>query len=182
MLDSLVTRIMVSMLEDVVTRGTGANVRRAGLPFSVQAGGKTGTTNDGTDVWFNGFTPSLVATVWFGMDSPVPIFEVGPGRRQATGGGLVAPVWGAFMRRVYVGVDGDEDNGVAAQRPLLPMPDRIPLPPGLHTVLVDRKTGKLASRWCAEEDQYLEYYIPGTAPTEFCDRSDRRFRVPRGGR
>jgi penicillin-binding protein 1A len=181
-LDSLVTRIVVSMLEDVVTRGTGANVRRAGLPFSVQAGGKTGTTNDGTDVWFNGFTPSLVATVWFGMDAPVPIFEVGPGRRQATGGGLVAPVWGAFMRRVYVGVDGDEDNGVAAQRPLLPMPDRIPLLPGLHTVLVDRKTGKLASRWCAEEDQYLEYYIPGTAPTEFCDRSDRRFRVPRGGR
>ena len=181
-LDSLVTRIVVSMLEDVVTRGTGANVRRAGLPFSVQAGGKTGTTNDGTDVWFNGFTPSLVATVWFGMDAPVPIFEVGPGRRQATGGGLVAPVWGAFMRRVYVGVDGDEDNGVAAQRPLLPMPDRIPLLPGLHTVLVDRKTGKLASRWCAEEDQYLEYYIPGTAPTELCDRSDRRFRVPRGGR
>ena len=181
-LDSLVTRIMVSMLEDVVARGTGANVRRVGLPYSVSAGGKTGTTNDGTDVWFNGFTPNLVATVWFGMDSPIPIFELGPGKRQATGGGLAAPVWGAFMRRVYAGVERDEENGVEAQAPLMATPDRIPLLPGLNTVLIDRKTGKLASRWCAEEDQYLEYYIPGTEPTEFCDRSNRRFRVPRIGR
>ncbi|MDA0313466.1 MAG: hypothetical protein O2992_15325, partial [Gemmatimonadetes bacterium] len=56
---------------------------------------------------------------------------------------------------------------------------RWPLLPGLNTVLVDRSTGKLASRWCPQEDQYPEYYIPGTEPTEFCDRSDRRFRVPR---
>jgi penicillin-binding protein 1A len=184
-LDSLVTRIMVSMLEDVVVRGTGYNAIRVrgGLPCAVPAGGKTGTTNDGTDVWFNGFTPNMVATVWFGMDSPVPIFELGPGKRQATGGGLAAPVWGSFMRRVYGGVQGDEENGVEAQPPLLATPDRIPLLPGLNTVLVDRKTGKLASRWCDEENQYLEYYIPGTEPTEFCDRSDRRFRIPRiGGR
>ena len=180
-LDSLVTRIMVSMLEDVVVRGTAYNAIRvrAGLPYAVPAGGKTGTTNDGTDVWFNGFTPNMVATVWFGMDSPVPIFELGPGKRQATGGGLAAPTWGAFMRRVY---EGDEENGVEARPPLLSTPDRIPLLPGLSTVLVDRKTGKIASRWCEEENQYLEYYIPGTEPTEFCDRSDRRFRVPRIGR
>ena len=184
-LDSLVSRIMVSMLEDVVARGTGYNaVRvRAGLPYDIPAGGKTGTTNDGTDVWFNGFTPNLVATVWFGMDAPVPIFELGPGKRQATGGGLAGPVWGAFMRRVYIGVEGDEENGVEAQPPLLPVPDRWPFLPGLNAVLVDRKTGKLASRWCDEENQYLEYFIPGTEPTEFCDRSDRRFRIPRiGGR
>ena len=52
--------------------------------------------------------------------------------------------------------------------------------PGINAVLVDRVTGKLASNWCSEEDQYLEYYLPGTEPTEFCDRSGgRRFRVPR---
>ncbi len=183
-LDSLVTRIIVSMLEDVVVRGTAYNAIRvrAELPYAVPAGGKTGTTNDGTDVWFNGFTPNMVATVWFGMDSPVPIFELGPGKRQATGGGLAAPTWGAFMRRVYEGEEGDEENGVEARPPLLSTPDRIPLLPGLSTVLVDRKTGKIASRWCEEENQYLEYYIPGTEPTEFCDRSDRRFRVPRIGR
>ncbi len=183
-LDSLVSRVMISMLADVVARGTGRGVRsRAELPYSVPAAGKTGTTNDGTDVWFNGFTPTLVATAWFGMDRPVPIFELGPGRLQATGSQIAVPAWGAFMRRVYVGVEADEENGVAAQPPLLPIPDGWPSAAGLHTVLVDRTTGKLASRWCDEEDQYLEYFIPGTEPTEFCDRSDRRFRIPRiGGR
>ena len=37
---------------------------------------------------------------------------------------------------------------------------------------------QLASQWCPEEDQYVEYYIPGTEPTEFCDRTSRRFRLP----
>jgi penicillin-binding protein 1A len=186
-LDSLVTRIMVSMLEDVVVRGTGYNAVRvnAGLPYDVPAAGKTGTTNDGTDVWFTGFTPTLMATVWFGMDAPVPIFTLGPGRRQATGGGLAAPVWGGFMRRVYDGraaeldSDGNEIDGTEMDS-ILPVPERWPLLSGLNAVLVDRRTGNLASRWCDEQDQYVEYYIPGTEPTEFCDRSGgRRFRIPR---
>jgi len=177
-LDSLTARIMVSMLGDVVLRGTAANaVRiRAGLPYEVPAAGKTGTTNDGTDVWFNGFTPNLQATVWFGMDTPVPIFELGPGRRQATGALIPAPVWGSFMRRVYMGVEGDEENGIEEQPPLLPIPDSWAPHPGLISMLVDRQTGLRASRWCPEEDQYLEYYIPGTEPTALCDRSNRRFR------
>ncbi len=180
-LDSLPTRIMVDMLQDVVRRGTGYTAIRvrAGLPYEVPAAGKTGTTNDGTDVWFNGFTPNLIATVWFGMDNPQPIFELGPGKPQATGGGLAAPVWGEFMRRVYVGVEADEENGQEEQPPLLPVPNQWPVPDGLKTVLVDRETGLLASRWCAEEDQYIEYFIPGTEPTELCDRSSRRFRFPR---
>ncbi|MDA0329121.1 MAG: PBP1A family penicillin-binding protein [Gemmatimonadetes bacterium] len=180
-LDSLPARIMVDMLQDVVRLGTGYNAIRvrAGLPTEVPAAGKTGTTNDGTDIWFTGFTPNLLATVWFGMDSPVPLFRLGPGRRQATGGGLAAPVWGAFMRRVYEGVEADEDNGTLAVAPLRPIPNEWPMLPGLNAVLVDRKTGQLASRWCPQEDQYVEYYIPGTEPTELCDRSSRRFRFPR---
>ena len=178
-LDSMVSRIMVSMLEDVVIRGTGYNAIRVrgGLPYQVSAGGKTGTTNDGTDVWFAGFTPNLLATVWFGMDAPIPIFSLGPGKRQATGGGLAAPVWASFMRRVYMGGQSDEDNtNYEPHGPLLPIESGWPLMPGLNAVLVDRSTGKLASRWCAEEDRYLEYYLPGTEPTELCDRSSRRFR------
>ena len=178
-LDSMVSRIMVSMLEDVVIRGTGYNAIRVrgGLPYQVSAGGKTGTTNDGTDVWFAGFTPNLLATVWFGMDAPIPIFSLGPGKRQATGGGLAAPVWASFMRRVYMGGQSDEDNtNYEPHGPLLPIESGWPLLPGLNAVLVDRSTGKLASRWCAEEDRYLEYYLPGTEPTELCDRSSRRFR------
>ena len=178
-LDSMVSRIMVSMLEDVVIRGTGYNAIRVrgGLPYQVSAGGKTGTTNDGTDVWFSGFTPNLLATVWFGMDTPIPIFSLGPGKRQATGGGLAAPVWASFMRRVYMGGQSDEDNtNYEPHGPLLPIESGWPLLPDLNAVLVDRSTGKLASRWCAEEDRYLEYYLPGTEPTELCDRSSRRFR------
>ncbi len=179
-LDPRVARIAVSMLEDVVVRGTGNNAIRnvAGLPREVPAGGKTGTTNDGTDVWFSGFTPNLLATVWFGMDNPQPIFRLGAGR-QATGGLLAAPVWGRFMRQVYYGSSGDSDGGGGATEALLPVPSPWPLGDGLTTALVDRRTGQLASRWCDEEDQYVEYFIPGTEPTEFCDRSgNRRFRIP----
>ena len=92
---------------------------------------------------------------------------------------MAAPVWGAFMKRVYEGVEADEANGIEEQVPLLPIPEEWPIPDGLHTVLVDRLTGKIASRWCPEEDRYLEYYIPGTEPTQLCDRSNRRFRIPR---
>ncbi|MDX1646775.1 MAG: PBP1A family penicillin-binding protein [Longimicrobiales bacterium] len=180
-LDSLPTAIMVDMLQDVVRRGTGYTAIRvrAGLPYEIPAGGKTGTTNDGTDVWFNGFTPNLLATVWFGMDNPQPIFELGGGRRQATGGGLAAPVWGAFMRAVYLGTEADEESGTEERSPRLSVPDPWVMPDGLNAVRVDRETGLLASRWCPEEDRYLEYYIPGTEPTELCDRSGRRFRFPR---
>jgi membrane carboxypeptidase/penicillin-binding protein len=98
-MDSLTARIMVSMLEDVVARGTAATaVRiRSELPYEVPAAGKTGTTNDGTNVWFMGFTPNLMAAVWFGMDRPINIWD------RATGGGDAAPVWGRFMKRVYYG-------------------------------------------------------------------------------
>jgi penicillin-binding protein 1A len=175
-LDSLVSRIMVSMLEDVVIRGTGATAIRvvAGLPYEVPAAGKTGTNNEGTDVWFSGFTPNLLATVWFGMDTPAPILLAGGG----TGGGLAAPAWGSFMRQVYYGVEADEENGIAGHESLLAIPAAWAPHPGLHAVLVDRRTGQLASQWCPAEDQYMEYYIPGTEPTEYCDRSARRFRLP----
>jgi penicillin-binding protein 1A len=176
-LDSMVASVAVSMLQDVVTMGTGYNAIRvdAGLPREVAAAGKTGTNNEGTDLWFSGFTPNLLATVWFGLDTPTPIYVGGTG----TGGGLAAPVWGNFMRRVYYGVEGDEANGVAAVDPLLPIPPPWTPHPELKPLLVDRVTGLLASQWCPTEDQYVEYFIPGTEPTEPCDRTERRFRIPR---
>ena len=191
-LDSLVTRIAVDLLKGVVDGGTGYLAIRinAGLPYGVAAAGKTGTTNEGTDVWFNGFTPNLQATVWFGMDLPVTV------RPNATGGGDAAPVWGDFMRRVYYGVPAtaaveavaatDDTEAVEAAEategvdPILPVPETWTVPPGLSTRLVDRKTGKLASRWCPEEERMVELFLPGTEPTEFCDRQDLDiFRIPR---
>jgi hypothetical protein len=83
------------------------------------------------------------------------------------------------MRRVYYGIEGDEENGIEPMDPLLPIPAEWGSHAGLNAVLVDRRTGNLASRWCPVEDQYTEYYIPGTEPTEQCDRSNRRFQIPR---
>jgi penicillin-binding protein 1A len=114
-LDSLPARIIVDMLQDAANRGTGANHRHPGIPGTlpyaspVPTGGKTGTTNDGTDTWFNGFTPNLVATVWFGMDRPVAIAR--PVSPQATGGFYAAPVWGRFVRHVYYGSQEDGTPG-----------------------------------------------------------------------
>lgn len=171
-LDSLTARVMVSLLEDVVAQGTGYTGVRVsgGLPHEVPAAGKTGTTNDGTDVWFLGFTPDLLAAVWFGMDRPANIW---PG---TTGGGDAAPAWGRFMRQVYYGdPPGAEADSLGERRgPLLPVPETWPFPPGIVTRRVDSKTGLLASRWCPEDQAYTEYYLPGTEPTEYCDMSGPR--------
>ena len=175
-LDPLVARIMISMLQGVVTGGTGYNAIRAAygpvaLPAEVAAGGKTGTTNEGADIWFNGFTPNLLATVWFGLDRPQQIW---PG---ATGAGAPAPVWGNFMKRVYYGDPNALDQEL--REPLIPIPEPWAIPEGLVTRLIDGTTGKLASQWCTQEEPIIEMFLPGTEPTEFCDRDDfGLFRFP----
>ena len=82
---------MVSMLGDVIDRGTGSVVRRGGVAFPV--GGKTGTTNDFKDAWFVGFSSNLVVGVWVGFDQPRSI------GREAYGSRYAAPIWTDFMRR-----------------------------------------------------------------------------------
>jgi penicillin-binding protein 2D len=82
---------MVSMLQDVVERGTGAAARRHGVRGSVA--GKTGTTNDYHDAWFVGFSSSVVAGVWVGFDQPQRI------RSGASGSRMALPIWSDFMRR-----------------------------------------------------------------------------------
>lgn len=161
-IDESVARIMVSMMQDVVSAGTGTTVR-ASLPYEVPAAGKTGTTNESSNVWFGGFTPNLVALVWFGMDRPIQI------RPNATGGGDAAPVWGEFMRDVYLGTT--EEDSDESFEPMLPIPEDWPMVAGLTTRRVDSRTGKRASEWCPEEDAYTELYLPRTEPTELCDRS-----------
>ena len=82
---------MVTMLQDVVDRGTGAAARSLGVRFPV--GGKTGTTDDFHDAWFVGFSSSLVVGVWVGFDQPEPI------GREAYGARVALPIWAEFMRR-----------------------------------------------------------------------------------
>ena len=82
---------MLTMLEDVVDRGTGAAARRLGVHGAI--GGKTGTTNDYRDAWFVGFNASVVVGVWVGFDQPEKI------RDGATGARVALPIWADFMRR-----------------------------------------------------------------------------------
>jgi penicillin-binding protein 1A len=82
---------MVSMLSDVIDRGTGSSARRMGVTFP--SGGKTGTTDDFKDAWFVGFSSSVVAAVWVGYDQPKTIAREGYGSR------IALPIWADFMRR-----------------------------------------------------------------------------------
>ena len=82
---------MVTMLQDVVDRGTASGARRMGVRFPV--GGKTGTTDDFKDAWFVGFSSSLVVGVWVGFDQPATI------GRDAYASRYALPIWSDFMRR-----------------------------------------------------------------------------------
>jgi 1A family penicillin-binding protein len=154
-LDPAANAIVLDMLRHVVDHGTAWSIRdpnRGNLPYEVPAFGKTGTTNDHTDVWFAGGTPDLLGVVWFGFDMPRRIL---PG---ADGGRFAAPVWGEFMRSVYFGEEA-----------LRAVPQPWTLPSELTSRLIDRETGKLASEWCPTELIYTEIFIPGTEPTDACD-------------
>lgn len=80
---------MINILRDVVRAGTGVRAQALKKP----AGGKTGTTNQATDAWFIGFTPTLLTGVWVGFDEERR--SLGHG---ATGGGVAAPIWLAYMK------------------------------------------------------------------------------------
>jgi penicillin-binding protein 1A len=164
-LDSAVAAIMRDMLITALNNGSG-NPARTHLPWEVPAGGKTGTTNDGTDMWFVGFTPDLVAGVWFGFDRPQKIVT------NAAGGIYASPVWGRFMRQVYYPA---EDDSLAAE---LAVPDPWAWPAGITTRNVDKETGLLASTWCGADGMYTEYYIRGTEPTEVCEPRSGLFTSP----
>jgi penicillin-binding protein 1A len=135
---------MVDMLKDVVRRGTAAG--SVGSQFRIPAGGKTGTTNDGTDVWYIGFTSDLVAGIWMGLDRPQKI------KANAQGGLLAAPAWTAFMNQVY-------------RRK--PAPPDWPRPAGVVTQTVDLTTNTLWTQGCAGIEA-TEFFVPGTEPTQVC--------------
>jgi len=136
--------LMVNMMKDVVIRGTGARIWSSG--FRVPAGGKTGTTNDGADVWFIGYTADLVAGVWMGFDKPQKI------KSNAQGGELASPAWAAFMTEVY-------------RRK--PQPPDWPRPDGVIVREIDAATGRLANASCMGA-LTTEFFVQGYEPTKTC--------------
>ena len=87
---------MLVMLRAVINEGTGGRVRRYGN--TADMGGKTGTTNDNSDAWFMGFTPSLVSGCWVGGDER----DIHFGRMTYGQGAAAAlPIWAMYMKKVY---------------------------------------------------------------------------------
>jgi penicillin-binding protein 1A len=144
-MDTLHAWLMTDVLRDVVRHGTA--VGTVGSRINFPAGGKTGTTNDGNDVWYIGFTPDMVTGVWIGFDQPKKI------KANAQGGVLAAPAWTAMMREVY------ERRAI---------PAAWSRPPGLTALDVDKTTGYKATPFCPKDVHYIESFIPGTEPAAFC--------------
>jgi penicillin-binding protein 1A len=138
-LDQAAAFVMTDMLKDVVNRGTATAVRAEG--YTGPAAGKTGTTQDGADAWFIGFTPRIVGTIWLGLDKRQQITA------DASGGHIAAPVWGRIMKRVNI-----------------PAEDWLP-PPGVEKVSTDAN-GQVVSAECpgAGGVTRTEYYVSSSAP------------------
>ena len=134
--------IMDDMMADVITRGTG--IRAAAL-HRKDISGKTGTTNDFKDAWFNGFNRNIVASVWVGFDQERPLGEGEEGSRTAV------PIWTNFMREA-----------------LRDQPDRPrPLPSGLVSLRISPRTGALAGPNDADAiyETFMEDHLPPAAGT-----------------
>jgi penicillin-binding protein 1A len=136
LVDPLSAYQMVSMMQGVVQRGTGAIIGTLGRPLA----GKTGTTNDSNDVWFVGYSPDLALGCYMGYDQPRSLGS------QATGGDIIAPLFRDFMAEALKGTPNT--------------PFRIP--PGIRLVRVNLQTGQRAQP--GDDKVILEAFKPGTEP------------------
>jgi penicillin-binding protein 1A len=135
-----------SMLMQAVSWGTGTRARMDKEGYQVF--GKTGTTNDWTDVWFVGGTPDLVAVVYVGNDNHKTL-------GRAFGGTVAAPVWKEFM-----------DGAVAIMK--TPQKFQIPANIGVESVTICRETGYLATKSCPRVANLM--ITAGQAPDAYCPR------------
>jgi membrane carboxypeptidase/penicillin-binding protein len=135
------TYLVTNMMRSVLSEGTGAAVRASG--FSIDAAGKTGTTNDLRDAWFVGFTPQLLTVVWVGLDDNQAL--------GLSGGQAALPIWLAFMQRALAG-RGDHP---------------FEAPANISHVDIDRDTGATAISGCLRV--FSESFLAGTEPAELCE-------------
>ncbi|MCG9968139.1 penicillin-binding protein 1A [Pelotomaculum terephthalicicum JT] len=129
--------LITDMLKSVVQSGTGTNAQ-IGRP----AAGKTGTTDDGKDIWFVGYTRELVAAVWIGYDKPTSM--------QAYGGTYPAGIWREIMSKALSNVTVKD-----FQRP-----------DGLVSYTVDGKSGLLPGPNTPSDSLVTDLFNEGTVPTE----------------
>jgi penicillin-binding protein 1B len=132
--------LVTSLLAGVMSTGTGARARDLGVTGEVA--GKTGTTNDGRDAWFVGYTPTLLALVWVGFDGGEP--------HGLSGARAALPIWADFMRQAL---------DAYPARP-------FEVPAGIRFAQIDLGNGKLANRYCPVVGR--EAFLSGTEPAP-CD-------------
>jgi penicillin-binding protein 1A len=132
-----VAYLLADMMRDVIRRGTGQRARSLNRD---DIAGKTGTSNDAHDTWFNGFNADLVTTVWVGFDSDRSLGEGEQGGRTAV------PAWTYFM---HAALEGAPSHGV-------------PIPDGIVSVRISPKTGLLASS--DDPSGIMEKFIDGNLP------------------
>jgi penicillin-binding protein 1B len=135
------TFLVTNMMRSVLNEGTAASARAMG--FTLDAAGKTGTTNDLRDAWFVGFTPELLTVVWVGFDDNLPV--------GLSGARAALPIWTQFMRTALAG---------HASIP-------FEVPDGITFMDIDAETGKLAGATCPKVIN--EAFVSGTEPREVCD-------------
>ena len=139
-LDPRVNYLMVSMLQEVLSSGTGAGVRARG--FTLPAAGKTGTSRDG---WFAGFTTELLCVVWVGFDDNRDL--------NLEGAKSALPIWTEFMKQA---------SQMRQYRGTKPFPQ----PQGLVSVTICADSGQLAGANCPRPRTDL--FIDGTQPVVQC--------------
>jgi penicillin-binding protein 1A len=110
-------RIMVDLMQEPVRGGTATKAQELKRPVA----GKTGTTNDFTDAWFIGYTPSLTAGAWIGFDEKVTLGD------KETGGKAALPIWMEFIREVYKDKPIETFN-VASKESITAGPRAVPSP------------------------------------------------------
>ncbi len=132
--------LIQDMMRDVVRRGTGVRAWRALRRRDLS--GKTGTSNDRRDAWFAGFNSDIAAVVWVGYDDDRPLGPREEGSRTAL------PIWIDFARDALVGVPENS----------------MPIPEGIVTVRINRRTGCPADARTNIEDVMFESFRIGKVP------------------
>ncbi|MFB0564619.1 MAG: penicillin-binding protein 1A [Candidatus Aminicenantaceae bacterium] len=149
--------IMTNLLQGVIHRGTGTAAST--LIKDKSLAGKTGTTDEYTDAWFIGFSPSLCAGVWVGHETKITL-----GDRQS-GAVAALPIWiDFFIKVIEVEKKQIEEEGTEL------IAEEFEVPTNISFVEIDRKTGLLATPFCLYP--FREAFLPGTEPPRFCSNEE----------
>jgi penicillin-binding protein 1A len=136
--------IVTDIMRDVLLRGTGSYARRQG-GLSINAAGKSGTSDNKRDAWFVGFVRNVVAAVWVGFDD-----DATPLPSNMTGGVAAGPMWSRFMAGSFWGAE----------------PYAFPRPANVVAREICRDTGYPATTACV--NTYMEFFIEEHIPDEPC--------------